>query len=267
MALIKRFLCREKGLPYSPLPAPIRDHSVAPWWEGMDEELVKMFKRWYRSCVNPRYYEVSSPQTQIDRISATELTVQEFIERYERASKPVLISDITKKWAAQYNWTKEKLLERHADTKFRTGGGFKMKLRRFFRYLERQHEQQPLYLFDQNYPENAEPMGSEYAVPPYFPEDLFEITGEDDRPPYRWILVGPAGSGAPFHTDPRGTSAWNTVLSGKKRCVLFRFCSHGYHLSIPFSSENTADGPCILQRFILLESDRITATTTTPPPL
>lgn len=209
--------CRENDLVFKPLPPPVRDHTIAPWWEGMDEELVKMFKRWYRASVNPLYFEITSPQNQIDRRSVQDLTVEAFIEQYERKSKPVLISGVTTKWAAQYNWTKAKLLERHGSTKFRTGGGFKVKLHRFFKYLENQHEQQPLYLFDQNYPENAEPMGAEYFVPPYFPEDLFEITGEDDRPPYRWILVGSAGSGAPFHTDPRGTSAWNAVLAGKKR--------------------------------------------------
>jgi hypothetical protein len=78
-----------------------------------------------------------------------------------------------------------------------------------------------LYLFDQNYADNAEPMGEEYEVPPHFEEDLFGLTSEDDRPPYKWILVGPGGSGAPFHTDPRGTSAWNAVLFGAKRWAFY----------------------------------------------
>jgi hypothetical protein len=29
--------------------------------------------------------------------------------------------------------------------------------------------------------------------------------------------VGPSGSGVPFHLDPRGTSAWNSIIHGKKR--------------------------------------------------
>jgi len=60
-------------------------------------------------------------------------------------------------------------------------------------------------------------MEKEYSIPEWFEEDLFKITGEEDRPPYRWILIGPSGSGVPFHTDPRGTSAWNTVIFGLKR--------------------------------------------------
>lgn len=63
-------------------------------------------------------------------------------------------------------------------------------------------------------------MGEEYSIPDHFSEDLFKYTG-DERPPWRWILFGPAGSGAPFHIDPRGTSAWNTVIYGKKRWALY----------------------------------------------
>jgi len=96
-----------------------------------------------------------------------------------------------------------------------------MELKNYMSYIQTQHEMQPLYLFDQNYPKNAPQMLSDYEVPFYFPEDIFEIVGEDDRPPYRWILVGPSGSGVPFHIDPRGTSAWNSVLHGKKKWAFY----------------------------------------------
>jgi len=196
------------------------DRAEIPWFGGMEEECAHEFKLWFRAASNPRYYELTSPD-QIERRSVDDLTVEEFIEKYEKPGLPVIISGIARDWPATQNWTKEKLLERHGETKFRTGSGFKMTLKKYFDYLSKQHEMQPLYLFDQNYPFRAKPMGTEYKIPDYFPEDLFEIVGEDDRPPYRWILVGPSGSGVPYHTDPRGTSAWNTVLSGKKRWALY----------------------------------------------
>ena len=75
---------------------------------------------------------------------------------------------------------------------------------------------------------------SEYTVPRFFAADMFSIvcrtdidsvptppSDNDNRPPFRWVLIGPARSGTGLHIDPLWTSAWVTLLHGQKRWFMF----------------------------------------------
>jgi hypothetical protein len=64
-------------------------------------------------------------------------------------------------------------------------------------------------------------MASNAQVPAYFAEDLFSVLGEAARPEYRWLIMGPERSGSSFHKDPNATSAWNAVVKGSKKWILF----------------------------------------------
>lgn len=79
----------------------------------------------------------------------------------------------------------------------------------------------PLYLFDKRFVERSPRLAQDFTVPPYFSEDLFSVLGEKHRPDYRWLVLGPSRSGSSFHVDPNATSAWNAVVSGSKKWVLF----------------------------------------------
>ena len=78
-----------------------------------------------------------------------------------------------------------------------------------------------MYLFDNDFGERNPELLKQYEVPKYFKEDLFEGLSSVDRPSYRWLLIGPNRSGSSFHKDPNATSAWNGLISGAKKWLLF----------------------------------------------
>lgn len=46
-------------------------------------------------------------------------------------------------------------------------------------------------------------------------------TSESLRPDFRWVVIGPQRTGAPWHTDPAQTSAWNALVKGRKRWAIY----------------------------------------------
>ncbi|XVF55927.1 hypothetical protein PTKIN_Ptkin06aG0075100 [Pterospermum kingtungense] len=109
------------------------------------------------------------------------ISVDDFVMNFEEPNKPVLLEGCMDNWDAMRKWDRDYLV---------------------------------------NLCEKIPTLGSDYEVPVYFREDLFSVLG-NERPDYRWIISGPAGSGSSFHIDPNSTSAWNAVIKGSKKWVLF----------------------------------------------
>lgn len=171
----------------------------------------------------------STNLTGIDRISCERLSRSDFIGIYEEQYIPCVISDIPRheKWDAFMSWNFPRLRD-FDERYFKVGeddDGYKVKVRMkyFLKYLSKNEDDSPLYIFDSNFDTDSvsNVILNEYKIPSYFQEDLFHLVGEKRRPPYRWFLVGPKRSGTCVHIDPLGTSAWNTLLQGRKRWVLF----------------------------------------------
>ena len=100
----------------------------------------------------------------------------------------------------------------------------------------------PLYLGDSLFGEfgalgaPAAALLRDYTVPMLFNEDLLALAASESsevdccdpyalaaaRPPFRYILIGPARSGGGLHQDPMWTHAWNCLVSGgPKRWLMF----------------------------------------------
>ncbi|KAK6942492.1 F-box domain [Dillenia turbinata] len=147
------------------------------------------------------------------------ISVEEFILNFEEPNKPVLLEGCLDNWDALKKWDRDHLVQLCGDVKLAVGP-VEMKLEDYFRYSDQVREERPLYLFDPRFAEKVPQLGLDYEVPVYFREDLFSVLG-NERPDYRWIIIGPAGSGSSFHIDPNSTSAWNAIIKGSKKWVLF----------------------------------------------
>ncbi|CAG8472472.1 1324_t:CDS:10 [Paraglomus brasilianum] len=156
------------------------------------------------------------------------LSKTKFNNLYDAPSMPCLITNTgVEKWRAWDEWKLNDIVHKYGNKIFRVanerGGKVKyvpMTLASYLNYIRRQHDETPLYVFDPSFVDNIPEMGSAYQVSEYFQDDLFSVL-QSKRPPYRWIIIGPERSGASWHVDPLGTSAWNTLISGRKRWALY----------------------------------------------
>ncbi|RLN52197.1 hypothetical protein BBJ29_000799 [Phytophthora kernoviae] len=130
----------------------------------------------------------------------------------------------------------------------------------YLQYANNQHDETPLYIFDARFGEKMPAMLNDYDVEDLkvFKEDFLSVivtppeTEEKKdvlskgvkleaggkkvrkdkkkkkkrapgsvRPDFRWIVIGPQRTGAPWHQDPARTSAWNSLVKGRKRWAIY----------------------------------------------
>lgn len=193
----------------------------------------------------------------IPRLHLPSLSRTSFLVNYEWPSMPFVAHGGIEDWPARKLWASpDKLAEIcPEDARFslshRVGAGFtkglklKMTMKAFLRYIRTQGQGQgagdemPLYVFDGGFGEKAPVLLRHYSVASlrvfgdsfgasaddeaegHGGEDYFRPMGKQHRPDFRWLVVGPQRTGAPWHTDPHGTSAWNALLCGRKRWSLY----------------------------------------------
>ena len=81
------------------------------------------------------------------------MSVEEFIERFEKPGRPVIIQGIADEWPGKSEWQIKRLVERFGDSMFKVGesdSGRKLKvtLNEYIEYLMYNRDDSPLYMFE-----------------------------------------------------------------------------------------------------------------------
>ncbi|CAK4081369.1 unnamed protein product [Aphanomyces euteiches] len=169
----------------------------------------------------------------IPRFSIDDVTPTSFFSQFAR--RPVVLTNAMTTWPAfahdsPRGWTLPHLVTRYGDVSCRVTHNLdvskeeptlRMTLADFATYTASQHDETPLYIFDADFGTAMPELLDDYSIPSVFQEDLLSLLPTASRPDFRWIVIGPARSGASWHVDPVKTSAWNALVVGRKRWALY----------------------------------------------
>jgi hypothetical protein len=142
----------------------------------------------------------------------------------------ILLPSAVAAWPAvrAASWTIERLVERFGDVEFNVqspddNDDVRMRFADYVAYARAQHDETPLYVFDRKFHKRAPALLDEYSRPALFGDecDLLQTLDARIRPTLRWLVIGPPRTGASWHRDPLSTSAWNTLLEGRKRWAIY----------------------------------------------
>lgn len=171
----------------------------------------------------------------LERIDVAAVSSEEFSRRFGRPRRPAILLGAAGSWRASERWvSREELLRHYGEIPFKVteivapyaqGRPLKVELPLAL-YVDSAEEvgaDFPFYIFERDLEGPRRPLLEDYSPPAYFLDDLYDLT-EYTRaffPLYRYYVIGIDRTGSNLHVDPSCTSAWNTLLCGLKRWVLF----------------------------------------------
>jgi hypothetical protein len=178
----------------------------------------------------------------VPRVEASQLSIQQFIEQYEKPNTPVIITHAVDDWKALSAWNEEYFITESNNQLLRATSASAIMpsywtMENYYSYAKQVKEEAPLYLFERSFA-SVSSLTKDYTVPRYFnplsysqedllkgkgyDTDMFRLLGDDNhRPDYKWLIIGPKKSGSLFHIDPNQTNAWNVAIQGRKKWIFY----------------------------------------------
>ena len=171
------------------------------------------------------YWPEISALKQIKCFEQDEMTFDRLLQ-FEQSSEPFMIrAGSDSSWISNSCWHHSSLLLFAKDRPVWIGNShgkhkyLKMTMKNYLDYFWTQKDDSPLYMFDKDFGIYLPFLLKAYKIPMFVKEDYLSLL--DKRPPFRWIVMGPMRTGASWHVDPPGTTAWNTLIIGRKLWALY----------------------------------------------
>ncbi|OQR99162.1 histone arginine demethylase [Thraustotheca clavata] len=217
---------------FYPRHDPVRERPQLPQIAIPPQSLTSDFL-YRRYCRRHMHLVDFYPHPAVQRtIPNLPITTPNFAKHYGR--QPVMLTGACTSWPSLFSdvdsprtWTLDNLVERFGDVSCRithnldVESSVSLTFRDYKAYVERQSDETPLYIFDSRFAEKMPELLDDYTIPVVFDEDLLSFVHASQRPDFRWLVIGPARAGAPWHLDPVKTSAWNSLLVGRKRWAMY----------------------------------------------
>lgn len=105
------------------LPTDSFERKVRRAKRAARSELSVSRGEWRRAglAADPSLLATSHLVDTLPRVDASSLSLEEFVERYERPRVPAMLTGLCGGWRAAAEWTPERLLERLGDCRFKVG--------------------------------------------------------------------------------------------------------------------------------------------------
>ena len=156
--------------------------------------------------------------TRVPREHLSTLTRVAFARTYERRNGPPCIIDGCATLFENVPASIAELRQLYGDTNFRVSDthGAMVGLEVWYQYAATTDDDAPFAIYDAEF---ADLDGFAYDVPRFLSDDAFARANVDERPPWRWLLLGGPRSGTGVHVDPLYTHAWVYLVQGLKRWI------------------------------------------------